>query len=184
MLGIGTAAAGPSDLFRLRPPIQTRLDKRFALVLGMNTPQGDRIQKEIRALRASLVTVISRVDELSDLIERMSPTAASPPTVVAGGAPLLVLDRSNHTVRWKERTCFLRNTMAFRLLERLARRPNEYVSTERLLDELWEAMRTHSTVRSTVCGLKAKLRASGMRDLAERIDGKNPGHYGLMLERH
>ena len=156
-----------------------RLDKRFALVLGMNTPQGDRIQKEIRALRASLVTVISHVDELSDLIERMSPIAASPPMVVAGGAaPLLVLDRSNHTVLWKERACFLRNTMAFRLLERLARRPNEYVSTERLLDELWAATRTHSTVRSTVCGLKAKLRASGMRDLAERIDGKNPGHYG------
>ncbi len=150
----------------------------------MNTSQVDRIQNVNKALRASLIAVLSHVDELSDLVEQLFPAGAAPPTLIVGGAaPLLVLDRSNHTVRWKERSCFLRNTMAFRLLERLARRPNEYVSTERLLDELWSATRTHSTVRSTVCGLKTKLRASGMRDLAESIDGKNPGHYGLMLER-
>ncbi|MFO0831546.1 MAG: winged helix-turn-helix domain-containing protein [Phycisphaerales bacterium] len=150
----------------------------------MNTTHSDRILKATRALRTSLVAVIANVDELSDLIERL-PTIATPPVsaVAVSGSGALQLNRATYTVQWDHKSCFLGYTMAFRVLERLARRPNEYISTDRLLEELWVATRSSSTVRSTVCGLKAKLRAAGMRDLAEFIDGSNSGHYALMLPK-
>lgn len=147
----------------------------------MNITHADRILKTTRALRVSLMAVISHVDELSDLIERLPLDAFSAPLPLQESA--LHLDRATYSVRWEARSCFLGYTMAFRLLERLARQPNVYVSTDRLLGDLWEATRTSSTVRSTVCGLKAKLRAAGMNKLADMIDGSTPGHYGLFLSR-
>jgi DNA-binding response OmpR family regulator len=149
----------------------------------MTTTHADRILKASKALRTSLIAVIANVDELSDLIERLPMMATPVAAVMVTGSVALRLDRATYSVQWDQKSCFLGYTMAFRVLERLARRPNEYVSTDRLLEELWVATRTLSTVRSTVCGLKAKLRAAGMRDLADSIDGSNSGHYGLMLPR-
>lgn len=150
----------------------------------MSTAQTERILKIAAALRASVVVVLAHVDELSDLIDQL-PTPPPPPraVVIEDHDMVLRLDRSTYTVRWNQRSCFLGYTMAFRVLERLARRPNEYVSTDRLLDELWAATRTASTVRSTVCGLRSKLRDARMDDLADMIDGRNPNHYGLMLRK-
>lgn len=150
----------------------------------MNTHTATQIQKTIQLLRASLLTVINHVDDLVDLVDRLpgSGAPAAPATVADPGSSLR-LDRATYTVRWEDQACFLGYTMAFRVLERLARRPNEFVATDRLLDELWAGRRTPSTVRSTVWGLRVKLRAAGMDDLAEMIDGRNPGHYGLMISR-
>lgn len=152
-------------------------------MLGMNTTHIDRLIRATKNLRASLLAVVANVDAVCDLIDRVPPGEPSPPSFIEVSPTTLRLERSTYTVRWEARSCFLGYTMAFRVLERLARRPNEYVSTDRLLDELWAARRTPSTVRSTVCGLKSKLRAAGMRDVASMIDGRNPGHYGLMLPR-
>ena len=150
----------------------------------MTTTQAELILKTAAALRTSLVGMLAHVDKLSDLIAQLSLTQEVPRTVIVEASDsLLRLDRSTYTVRWRDQSCFLGFTMAFRLLERLARRPNEYISTDRLLDELWAARRTSSTVRSTVCGLRSKLREARMADLADMIDGRNPSHYGLMLQR-
>jgi DNA-binding response OmpR family regulator len=148
----------------------------------MNTTNAERILKTIKALRNSLSAVVAHVDELSDLITQwpMVADAAAPTITVAAAVPLRV-DRKSYTVRWGNDCCVLGCTMGFRVLERLALRPNEYVSMDRLLDELWTGPRTYSTVRSTVCRLKGTLRQSGLADLADCVDGSIHGHYGLML---
>jgi DNA-binding response OmpR family regulator len=150
----------------------------------MITAQAERIHKTATSLRTSLMEVLARVDQLCDLVDQL-PIAPDPARAViaVSHATFLRLDRATYTVLWNDKSCFLGFTMAFRVLERLARRPNEYVPTDRLLEELWSATRTASTVRSTVCRLRSKLRDARMKDLADRIDGSNPRHYGLMLQR-
>jgi DNA-binding response OmpR family regulator len=92
----------------------------------------------------------------------------------------LVIDRLTFTVRWRGRSCYLNNTLPFRLLERLARRPNQYVSCAQLLDDVWEgAIRSKAAIRSVVKVLRQKLSKAGMRDLASAIDGRTKGYYTL-----
>jgi DNA-binding response OmpR family regulator len=73
--------------------------------------------------------------------------------------------------------------MAFKLLERLARRPDHFVHCDVLLRELWDCHTSREAVRSAVKVLRQKLNAAGMGDLAEAIDGSTSHHYRLMLKR-
>lgn len=146
----------------------------------MTNTQADRLLKATNALRANLVTMLARLDELSDIVEEVTSGAAWPAQVTVR-ASMLQLDRTTFSVHWEGRSCSLGHSTAFRLLERLARCPNEYVSVDRLLDELWSGPRSYSTLRSTVCRLKSRLRRSGMGDLAQLIDGRVHGHYALLL---
>lgn len=112
--------------------------------------------------------------------------ASSPPSkvaFVAQDARYPRIDRRLLSVIWRGRACFLGNTLPFRLLERLARRPNIYVSCEQLLEDVWHGTRSMAAVRSVVKELRQRLRAAGMEDLAGAIDGGVSGHYGLMLDR-
>ncbi|MCY2987463.1 MAG: winged helix-turn-helix domain-containing protein [Planctomycetota bacterium] len=92
-----------------------------------------------------------------------------------------ITDRVNFSVHWGTRTCRLGNTVAFKLLERLAHRPGLYLHYDSLLNELWDYHTSPDAVRSAVKVLRRKLRAAGMEDLAEAIDGSNSHHYGLKL---
>jgi len=149
----------------------------------MDSTHAPQIFKAAQSLRASLLVVITRVDDLCDLIEKAAPAALDTSPVVTGPPQRqLSVDRATYTVSWGPNRCVLGHTMAFHIMERLARRPNEYINVDRLLDELWTGSRAYSTVRSTVCRLKIKLRKSGMTDLAGLIDGSMRGHYGLMLQ--
>src|SRR5262245_47708275 len=56
----------------------------------------------------------------------------------APGLQPLVIDPARRTVHFRSRTCFLGGRLPFRLLARLARRPNTFVSHEDLLDDVWE----------------------------------------------
>src|SRR5437899_13066336 len=80
------------------------------------------------------------------------------------------------SVTFRCKTCFLGNTLAFKLLCRLARRPNTYVSYEELLADVWHGVRSNSAVRSVVKTLRSKLRREGLAILAQAIDGVVPGH--------
>ena len=150
----------------------------------MDNTHAQQVLRTTRSLRASLLAVVSHVDQLCELIEKTPETTSShvPVAVQVLDKPLKI-DRTTYTVFWGERSCYLGHSMAFRLLERLAQRPNQYLRTERLLDDLWQAPRSRLTVLSTVCGLKAKLRKAQMNDLADLIDGSNPDHYGLLLRK-
>ena len=106
---------------------------------------------------------------------RFSSTAAKD----SDGRP--VVDRTTFTVHWGGKTCFLGNTLPFKFMERLARRPNQLVPCDQLLDEVWQCCRSREAMRSVVKVLRQKLGQAGMKDLAGAIDGTTVGHYGLML---
>ena len=77
----------------------------------------------------------------------------------------------------------LGNTLTFRLLERLARCPNQYVTHLDLIRDVWEDElldTTTATIRSLVRQLRCKLRGAGWTDLAAAIRGHN-GRYVLCL---
>jgi hypothetical protein len=115
----------------------------------------------------------------------------TPPPAAASNQPVMptgngstcpsIIDATTFSVRWANRTCRLGNTVAFRLFARLARRPNQLVACETLLDELWDRHTSCDAVRSTVKILRRKLTAAGMEDLAAAIDGSTSHHYALML---
>jgi DNA-binding response OmpR family regulator len=86
------------------------------------------------------------------------------------------------SVSFNGRSCFLGNSLAFRLFARLARTPDVYVSYEALLSEVWGGVRSDSAVRSIVKTLRCRLREAGMSELATAIGGSEPGYYALRLE--
>jgi DNA-binding response OmpR family regulator len=92
-----------------------------------------------------------------------------------------LLDESTLSVIWKGKSLHLGNTLEFRLLERLARCPNQYVTHLDLLRDVWEDEFTATaTIRSLVRQLRRKLRGAGWADLATAIRGHN-GRYVLSL---
>lgn len=91
-------------------------------------------------------------------------------------------DRETLSVTWKSHTCFLGNTLPFLFFERLVRTPNRYVNYEQFREEVWGGEDPKdSTIRGIAKRLRDKLRESGMKPLAEAIDGSVNGHYGLKL---
>ncbi len=93
-----------------------------------------------------------------------------------------IVDEATFSVRWADRTCRLGNTVAFRLLTRLAYRPNQFLSYESLRNGIWDKCESDAAVQSAVKVLRRKLNAAGMADLAAVIDGSVSRHYALMLD--
>ena len=99
-----------------------------------------------------------------------------------GSARPSIIDDDTFSVRWAGRTCRLGSTVPFRLLKRLAQRPNVFIPCDVLFYDVWRDQLTSAdAVRSAVKVLRRKLIAAGMEDLAGAIDGSNRGHYALML---
>src|SRR5689334_2977568 len=73
-------------------------------------------------------------------------------------AGALVIDRQLFSVSHRDRSCFLGDTLPFRLLDRLARPPKVYVSHNDLLSDVWNDPRTDDAIRSVVKQLRNKLR--------------------------
>ena len=92
-----------------------------------------------------------------------------------------IVDRTTFTVHWAGKICYLGNTLPFKFFERLARRPNQLLHCDQLLDDVWQCCRSRDAMRSVVKVLRQKLRQAGMEDLARAIDGTTARHYGLML---
>jgi hypothetical protein len=93
-----------------------------------------------------------------------------------------LVDSSTFSVLWAGRTCPLRRTILFRLAERLARQPNQYITTDQLLRDVWEGgIKSPETIRSAVRHLRQRLSSAGMQDLAAAIHGTG-GRYGLILD--
>lgn len=93
-----------------------------------------------------------------------------------------LIDNSTFTVRWAGRTCCLRRTVLFRLAARLARQPNQYVTADQLLSDVWEGgVKSPETIRSAVRHLRQRLNCAGMHNLAGAIHATG-GCYGLILD--
>ncbi|OQB82623.1 MAG: hypothetical protein BWX88_03836 [Planctomycetes bacterium ADurb.Bin126] len=96
-----------------------------------------------------------------------------------------LLDEATLSVIWRGKTLHLGYTQGFRLLSRLARCPNRYITHVDLLEEIWDDEFTDTSVlRAGVQRLRVKLRRGGMGDLADAIAG-HCGRYMLNLSaRH
>jgi len=93
-----------------------------------------------------------------------------------------LVDSSTFSVLWAGKTCLLRRTVLFRLAERLARHPNQYITADQLLRDVWEGgIKSPETIRSAVRHLRQRLSSAGMKDLAAAIHGTG-GRYGLILD--
>ncbi len=140
---------------------------------------------------AAKAIVTACADDILRFVRTSDPTCPSaslrnrryPATVLDHASGRLVADRGTLSINWDGRTCYLGFTLPFQLFEALARRPNRYIPVEDLLDEVWADVRSDAAVRSVVRDLRSRLRAAGMADLAEAIDGSNRGRYGLLLDR-
>jgi DNA-binding response OmpR family regulator len=118
------------------------------------------------------------------IVERLASgavTLSTPPSLGLHRPETSIIDAGTFSVRWANRTCRLGNTVAFRLLARLARRPNHYLSYESLRDGIWDKCESDAAVQSAVKVLRRKLSAAAMADLAAVIDGSVSHHYALML---
>lgn len=90
------------------------------------------------------------------------------------------IDRDHFCVWHRGRQCPLGNTIEFRTIERLAKRPGHYVSVETLLSDVWEdEVRTRGTVQKTVSNLRRKLRGAQLAGV--QLDGGQRGHYRLQI---
>jgi hypothetical protein len=99
------------------------------------------------------------------------------------GPPRPLVDASTLSIIWSGKTCPLHHTILFRLAESLARRPNQYITAEQLLRDVWEnGVKSPDTIRSAVRRLRQRLGEAGMDDLAAAIHGTG-GRYGLILDR-
>jgi DNA-binding response OmpR family regulator len=139
----------------------------------------ENLGETLRALRAALIQVIGHVDEVSAAVDRLVAETRLRGDAPTGPNPLV--DHTSFTVHWDGRRCHLGNTLAFRLFQALAKRPDTYLSTADLMEEIWSGQRSASAVRSAVCDLRRRLIRAGLADLAARIDGGNRRHYALVL---
>lgn len=147
----------------------------------MHTPPQCDLTKVLRLLKASILQTLHYVDELSGAIESTDGPSAKATQIPQAGPMGIHLDPRSFTISWRGKQCHLGYTLAFRLLETLARRPDQYHSIDYLLSDIWSGQRSRSAVRSAVSDLRRRLTGAGMDDLAAMIDGSNRGHYGLML---
>lgn len=146
----------------------------------------------VRSVAESCALMVQRV---ADLAEHVEPETASPRGLdlrnnLLGGRPVdaealfdqLISDPAAKTITFRGCTCCLGNTLVFRMIERLARRPNQFVSFDRLIRDVWDGHpKSDEAIRSLVKELRDRLRKNGMRRLASSIRGQKKA-YALMLK--
>ncbi|MDZ4686659.1 MAG: winged helix-turn-helix domain-containing protein [Planctomycetaceae bacterium] len=145
----------------------------------------DNLKRQIAILSMSVATIeesIAILESELDLISNPDIETESPPSPeISANHPRL--DVGTLSVEYQGKRCQLGNNLRFKLLARLLRRPNRYISYDTLFAEVWTAVRDPSSVRSVVKELRAVLRAAGMADLADAIDGHVAYHYAIILNR-
>jgi DNA-binding response OmpR family regulator len=153
----------------------------------MNDKEREQIGRALRNIAAAHVETMQLMEQTCKALSKellidpvsfwMSRGVSSQPRTISSPA----IDRAMLSVVFHGRHCFLGNTLPFKLLDRLAHRPNAYVPYKELLSEIWECPRSYSAVRS-VETLRRKLRTAHMGELADSIDGSVPRHYALKLD--
>lgn len=153
----------------------------------MNTDRRESIRLSLRSLaeaHAATMDVMVRTYDLLckelalDPLDYFEQRRGVTPTPEAAD---LAIDNSRFVVTFHEHNCCLGNTIPFRFLARLAERPNQYVTHQDLIDDVWGGECSDDALRSVVKHLRRRLRAAGLGDLADAIDGSTPGHYTLRV---
>jgi hypothetical protein len=151
-----------------------------------------RVAKQLAQLVDCLNQAVELTEKIIDTSRNLGLTVPPSSVRIVPGRPRAnaaeiseqspVADRATFSVHWHDNTCYLGNSLPFRLMERLAYYPNQLIHRDRLLNEVWECRRSREAMRSVVKVLRRKLCQAGMEDLAEAIDGTTAHHYGLMLK--
>ena len=153
----------------------------------METHRRAQIQRSLRSLADSYKVTMELMEQTLALfceelsLDPLTYFRIHPSQAKRSGQHAFVIDPTLLSVTSRGKVCFLGNTLPFKLLCRLAQRPNTYVTYEDLLSEVWHGVRSDSAVRSVAKMLRCKLRQAGLTDLASAIDGTVPGHYSLKL---
>ena len=151
----------------------------------MQLHPANKIQETLRKMAAAHAAAMAASEEAMRLLSAEFEAVAQPQIHAAisqtSPSDRPVIDRAMLSVLFQGRSCFLGNTLPFRLLDRLLRRPNQFVSYEQLQDDVWNSMPSPESIRSVVKELRRKLRCAGMDGLANAIDGKVARHYSLTL---
>jgi DNA-binding response OmpR family regulator len=155
----------------------------------MNASKRDLIRRTLRNLAESHAATIELMEQALVLLsEELAIDAVSfwksrkSAVSTSRSSKHLFIDHDRLQVAFHGRRCILGNTLSFRFLERLARRPNTYVTHDELLVDVWQGVRSESAIRSVVKRLRQTLRQQGLSELAAAIDGKSAGRYCLRLE--
>lgn len=153
----------------------------------METNRRAQIQRSLQSLADSYRVTLELMEQTLALfceessLDPLTYFRLHPAHSQRSGQHGFVIDPMLLSVTFRGRVCFLGNTLPFKLLCRLAQRPNTYVTYEDLLAEVWHGVRSDSAVRSVAKMLRNKLRRAGLTELAAAIDGTVPGHYSLKL---
>jgi len=156
-----------------------------------NSKEDCQLTTKLSQLAATLAAASTLVDEIiADVGDRLMdnpdhdgplvPTSAVCSRRSASLKCQPTIDWTTFSVHWDGKTCVLGNTLPLRLLERLGRRPNQFIHCDQLLDDVWQGPRSKEAVRSVVKVLRQKLIQAGMHDLAASINGNQPHHYGFI----
>ncbi len=90
------------------------------------------------------------------------------------------IDRDHFCVWHRGCRCPLGNTIEFRTIERLGKRPGAYLSVDTLMKDVWEdEVRSRGAVQKTISNLRRKLRDAQLTEVC--LDGSQRGHYRLQI---
>lgn len=154
----------------------------------MNAAARERFRRTLQNLAESQATTLELLEQIFSLIGdelgidalpfwRARTTAGPHPTMER----LFQVDPERLQIVFQGKRCELDDT-PFKLLQRLAKRPNAYVTHEDLLEDVWDGRRSDAAIRSAIKRLKQTLRSHGLDELANAIDGSKPGRYRLKVE--
>lgn len=94
--------------------------------------------------------------------------------------PAFRVDDETFAIWHGGKECRLGNTVEFRAIQRLARKPGRFVSIDALLESAWEGVVVNkNTVQKTMSNLRRKLRTAGVEGI--EIDGSERDHYALKI---
>jgi DNA-binding response OmpR family regulator len=154
----------------------------------MTADRRESLRRSLQSLAESYAATMRLLQEAYALLTEEACTDPSGPPQPSPPQPErypdgrgLVVDEALLTVLYHGRSCYLGNSLPFRLLARLARHPNRYFTHDELLAEVWDGDRSPDAIRSVVKTLRQKLRQKGLDDLAAAIDGSASGRYALRL---
>jgi predicted nucleic-acid-binding protein len=143
------------------------------------------IREALATLASSHAIVVQQLELAIELLNQEMEFDEEPLAIQAvhlfGSRQNSLVDSGSQSVLWKGRICFLGNTLLFRFFERISRSPNQFISYEVLLDDVWGGRRENSSFRGVAKRLRDRLALEGMAELSCAIDGSNSGFYRLML---
>ncbi len=151
----------------------------------MQTDRRQAIREALATLATTHAAAVAQLETAIRLLteeleaDPLDPFSRMLPIVIR--YPNQLIETSSHSVVWEGKRCFFGNNLLFRFFERISRSPNQFISYRVLLNDVWGDEREHSSIRGVAKRVRDRLACQGMPDLANRIDGTNPGHYRLIL---